>query len=97
MLLSGSRWPEDKDSALLLLDHLLAPRQTRTPRFSFTGNEHAVDSSISELRGEDYALRQAWDQFFRPHLDELAAPVAVIADRHLHTAHLILSLDPPVN
>jgi SIR2-like domain/Domain of unknown function (DUF4020) len=91
LLLSGSRWPEDKDSALLLLDHLLVPRQTLTPRLSFTSSdERAVDNSISELAGEDYALRQAWDQFFRPHMDELAGPVAAIAGRHLQTAHLIL-------
>ncbi len=90
MLLSGSRWPEDKDSALLLLDHLLAPRQALTPRLSFTGDERAVDSIISGLTGEDYALRQAWEQFFHPHLDELADPVAAIASRHLQTAHLIL-------
>jgi hypothetical protein len=91
MLLSGSRWPADKDSALLMLDHLLAPRQMLTPRLSLTDDEPEVGSSISDLTGEDYALRQAWDQFFRPHLDELAAPVAVIAGRHLQTAHLILS------
>ena len=90
MLLSSSRWPDDRDSALLLLDHLLAPRQILTRRFSFT-DERAVDSSISALTGDDYALRQAWDQFFRPHLDELAAPVAAISERHLRNAHLILS------
>jgi hypothetical protein len=90
MLLSSSRWPDDRDSALLLLDHLLAPRQTLTRWFSFT-DERAVDNSISALTGDDYALRQAWDQFFRPHLDELAAPVAAISERHLRNAHLILS------
>jgi hypothetical protein len=90
MLLSGSRWPDERDSALLLLDHLLIPHQTLTPRFA-ASDGRTVDSSIPALTGNDYALHQAWDQFFRPHLDELAPPVAAIADRHLRAAHLILS------
>lgn len=89
MLLSGSRWPEEKDSALLLLDRLLEPRQVLTPSFA-AADGRSTDTSIHELTGEDYALREAWGKFFRPHLVELAVPVAAIAGRHLQAAHLMM-------
>ena len=67
----------------------LTPHQILTPRFAAV-DERAVDSSVRALTGNDYDLRQAWEQIFRPHLDDLAALVVAVADRHLRTAHLIL-------
>ena len=89
MLLSGSCWPEEKDSAVLMLDHLLKPRQVLTPRFA-GADARSTDSRIHDLTGEEYALREVWNKFFRPHLDELAIQVAAIAGRHLQQAHLVM-------
>ena len=89
MLLSDSRWPEDKDNALLLLDHLLQPRHALTPRFA-TADGRTTDTAVADLSGDGYLLRRSWHEFFRPHLDKLAAPAAVIAERHLRTANRML-------
>jgi hypothetical protein len=89
MLLSGSRWPQDKDTALLLLDHLLAPRHALTPRFA-APDGHTIDNAVGGLTGDEYLLRRSWEEYFRPHLGELAAPTAAIAERHLRAANLIL-------
>lgn len=84
--LTASRWPEDRDSALLLFDCLTEPRAELRPWFG-PGPHFDV-----RLRGDDYWLREAWEKLFTPNIADAASDVLVIADRHLRHAYRLLSV-----
>jgi hypothetical protein len=92
-LLASRRWPDDRDVALFLLEHLMQPRVTLRPTFRLSGGGAAEDSTefqIDSLFGDDYWLREAWSDFFRPHLEELAERVSAIIEHRLTSIHRTL-------
>jgi hypothetical protein len=89
-LLANRRWPDDRDVALLLFEHLTQARVTLRPTFRLSGSGDAEDSTefqIDSLVGHDYWLRKAWSDFFQPHLDELAERVSAIIEHRLTSNH----------
>lgn len=84
--LTASRWPEDRDAALLLFDHLTEPKATWQPSFSGDGPP-LCDIA---LRGSQHWLEEAWRNLLLPNLSAAAPAVLAIADRHLRRARLLL-------
>jgi hypothetical protein len=69
----------------MLFGHLTSPEPGLTT--------YLVDSKVRfeiRLRGHDYHLGEAWTDIVKPHLDELAAELAGLAEQHLRTARHIL-------
>jgi hypothetical protein len=92
-LLANRHWPDDRDAALFLFEHLTQPRVTLRPTFRLSGGGDAEDSTefqIDGLVGDDYWLRKAWSDFFQPHLEELADRVSAIIEQRLTSIHLTL-------
>jgi hypothetical protein len=84
--LTASRWPEDRQTALLLFDRLTEPKvefqrafMDATPRFTVA------------LLGSEHWLREAWTSVLAPRLAEAAPAILAIVDRHLRRAHQLLS------
>lgn len=84
-LLASSQWPEDRAIALLLFDHLTLPLPILKGGFGTY-----LDL---RLRGGRAALRQAWEDVFKPNLAEFAGQVAVIVERQLRHAFTLLNAD----
>lgn len=86
LALESSSWDGDRSTALLLFDHLTEPRLASHETFGFT------EASLFEvrLRGSIHALDEAWQQIFRPNLDDGARELLAIADRHFLLAHNLL-------
>jgi hypothetical protein len=86
LALESSSWDRDRLTALLLLDHLTEPRLASRETFGFT------EASLFEvrLRGSIHALDGAWQQIFRPNLDDGARELLAIADRHFLLADNLL-------
>jgi hypothetical protein len=92
VLLANSRWPDDRDVALSLFDHLTQPRVVLRPTFRTTPAPGASETEfrIDRLVGDDHWLRQSWSLFFRPHLDQLAEPAAAVLEHQLTSIHQTL-------
>lgn len=81
--LGGCQWPEDREVAVFLLDHLLEPRVELQPG---VGADHAVRVEV-EIRGDDYWLSKAWNDLFSPNLKEAFGHLLPIVERHLRRVH----------
>jgi len=79
--LRASRWPEHREHVLLLFDHLTRPEASLERSFSSRGPLVGVG-----VRGQDYALEEAWNEIVKPNLDDAAEEVVRIADRNLGRA-----------
>lgn len=84
--LFDSTLPDDRDLALLLLDHLTEPHIVAKPSFGLAG---APRFGI-EIRGSDHWLREAWTRTLKPNLATIVHDVLAITDRHLRHAHQLL-------
>jgi hypothetical protein len=81
-LLSSTSWTQDPDTALYLFTHLTEPRPYLLPGlFDTTRLEVGV-------RGNDFWLREAWANVFRPSLSDAAGKLLPVIDQHLQRAHL---------
>jgi hypothetical protein len=94
-LLTTCRWPEDREAALLLLEHLISPHLTIHPTFPIWTepsevNERHVRADVS-LRGKQHWLAQAWQTLFVPHMIETASELATMVSRALTRAHRMLT------
>lgn len=86
--LVASSWPEDRELALLLFDHLTEP-QAEIQHSLGLGENARFDI---RLLGDDHWLQEAWANFFSPNLDELAVATLAIVNRHLiRTHHLMVA------
>jgi hypothetical protein len=82
--LVSSQLPVDHDAALLVFEHLTAPKLVVKPSFG-TGARYDI-----EIRGDDHWLTEAWEKVFRPVLPSVVADLLAVADRHLRHAHRLL-------
>jgi hypothetical protein len=81
-LLSSTSWIQDPDTALYLFTHLTEPKLYLLPGlFEATRLEVGV-------RGNDFWLREAWTNVFRPGLSDAATKLLPVIDQHLRRAHL---------
>ena len=91
-ILFRCRYPEDATTALLLFQHLLRP----TPELEPNDFIRAIDPTRApdvdlELRtvGDDYEIREAWQRYFQPNLQDFAGALAAIAAAHLEETALL--------
>jgi hypothetical protein len=84
--LVASTWPDDRDAALLLFDHLTEPHIVVRPSFGLGG---AARFDV-DVRGDDHWLRESWAKLLQPNLTSIVHDVVAIADRHLRRAHQLL-------
>ncbi len=84
--LNVSRWSDDRELILLLLDHLTEPKVVFD---HWTGPSGEPRFDV-ELSGDDYQLREAWQSLLRPNLPEAAAAVLTLMERKLRGAHGLL-------
>jgi hypothetical protein len=82
--LSDSKWPDDRETALLLFDHLTEPHAVADN--SYHGGLQGLRLG---LRGKPHWLAQAWNHIFLPNLAEAAPDLISIIDRNLRRAHLL--------
>ena len=87
-----NRWPEDRDTAILLFEHLTAVDMAITPGFHLgdDGAEDPTEFKVDSLVGGEHELGQAWEQVLKPHLDEVVIPVVRILEHHIASAHATL-------
>lgn len=84
--LDACQWPQDREAALHLFDHLITPH-LEFERFSYAdGNPRIIVST----RGSAHVLPEVWERFFKPNLDLLAPDLIAIADHHLRSAYRLL-------
>ncbi len=91
--LEECRYPEDRDTALILFDYLTAPHAKLTQSyFENTSKNSALSRTDIDLAlaGDEYALNEAWQNYFLPHLDETASIIEPIVTTNLLKAHVIL-------
>lgn len=93
-LLSSCKWPGDRSTALLLLDYFTTPHITMAPAFPAFENhqsqwKHQVRPMVN-VYADHYWLPQAWETIFKPHLDEMATDINVLADSSLRQAHHLM-------
>lgn len=88
--LGASTWPTDRESALLLFDHLTEPTASLAPSYGLGAPRIEV-----HLAGGDYWLRQFWDQILKPNLLDVAHVILAMADRHLRRARDIQATARP--
>lgn len=84
--LVSSQLPDDRDAALLLFEHLTAPKLVAKPSFG-AGARYDI-----EIRGDNHWLNEAWEKVFRPVLPSVVADLLAIADGHLRDAHRLLAV-----
>jgi len=84
--LFDSALPDDRDLALLLLDHLTEPHIVPSPSFGLDGTPRFD----IEIRGDTHWLRESWTRTLQPNLASIVDDVLAIADRHLRRAHQLL-------
>jgi hypothetical protein len=84
--LVASTWPDDRDAALLLFDHLTEPHLVVKPSFGLSG---AARFEV-DVRGEDHWLHESWKTLFHPNLAGIVHDVLAIADRRLRRAYQLL-------
>ena len=86
-ILTACVWPEDETLALRLFDHLTTPVLSLRPGFGFAMSDEPGEYPEvlieTALLGEEYLLREAWEQGFIPHLEECATELSVIVTRNL--------------
>jgi hypothetical protein len=87
-----NRWPEDRDTAILLFEHLTAVDMAITRGFHLgdDGAEDPTEFKVDSLVGGEHELGQAWEQVLKPHLDEVVIPVVRILEHHIASAHATL-------
>jgi len=84
--LFASTLPDDRDLALLLLDHLTEPHIVLKPSFGLGGTPRFD----VEVRGDSHWLRESWTRALQPNLPSIVHDVLAIAERHLRRAHQLL-------
>ena len=84
--LVASRFPDDRDTALLLLDFLVEPRLIARP---LLGSDGQLMFEV-EFKGSEFWLRDAWEKLFKPDLASVVDDLLAIADRHLRRARRLL-------
>jgi hypothetical protein len=88
-LLEGCRWPEDREAAVLLFEYSTRPYVVLQQPWlqGLHEPESARVSAELRLEVEEYHLDQAWQNVFRPHLDELHEALIPILTNHIWLAH----------
>ena len=92
-LLKECRFPEDAGTALFLFDFLLSPQtelELTWPVLEPNEVERKRTRIGVTVRGDQYLLDEAWQRFFKPHLDTFVEQLITIVTRHLQQAHAIL-------
>lgn len=92
-ILTFLRWPEDKELASYIFSELVRHKPVLQPRISL--REDSVENAelnVDFLRGEDYRLKRAWEQFFRPHLVDLVITLVPMLEVRITEAHRILQV-----
>lgn len=85
--LVASSLPDDRDTAVLLFEHLTDPHVHPESAFGLGG----APRFAIKIRGDGHWLREAWTTNFLPNLDELARTMLIVAERQIHRAHQLLS------
>ena len=83
--LRACRWPDNRNVAMTLLDHLLEPRVELQPRF---GSDDGVRMDV-KLRGDDHWLTEAWTETFAPKIGEAYGELLPIVEGHLRRVHQV--------
>ncbi len=94
-VMADCRLPDDHDLLLRLFDHFTTPRLDIRPGFGLLDSEDNAFPQVwvdPGLIGQEYWLREAWDNQIKPNLDTCADELAVIATRNLLSAWQRLTL-----
>ena len=83
--LDASQWPDHRQAALLLFDHLTEPRA----KLQRTYGSDAMPRFDVTFRGGAYWLAEAWQNLFQPNLEDAALELLAIADKNLRQGHRI--------
>ncbi len=89
-LISECRYPEDRNTAILLFEYLTRPRLKLAPSFNHflkKGEKSGLIDAEIVFEGEEYSLREAWQKIFKPHLDDFYAQVEQILTSQLTQSH----------
>lgn len=83
--LDASQWPDHRQVALLLFEHLTEPRAKLQSRYG----SDVIPRFDVVLRGDVYGLAEAWRNLFQPNLEDAAPELLAIADENLRSGHRI--------
>ena len=84
--LSASKWTSQRETMLLLFDHLTEPQGVFVRSYGLRGRPRLE----VRLRDDADEVRQGWQSALLPHLEEVAYQVLAIAQRHLYRARALL-------
>ena len=87
-LLGKCRWPEDRETALLLFEYLTQPHPILEPRLGLDDDEDRVRVRVV-TRGDADVLRPVWSSLLLPHIGEIERELDWIVTRNLEYAQLL--------
>lgn len=98
-LLKSCKWPQDQDVALLLLDRCFQPTLVLKEAWNVlaalepSSEKKLVDYAIDIAEEHSYYLSGVWEEYFKPHLNELEGRLESIVTINLEKAHSLLRIN----
>jgi SIR2-like domain/Domain of unknown function (DUF4020) len=93
-LLGTCRYPEDKQIALLLFNHLTQPELILDEKFWHSIEENSaipsIDFKIISDQTNEYRLNEHWQNYFSPHLEEFARDLLPLLTYRLQQYYQLL-------
>jgi SIR2-like domain/Domain of unknown function (DUF4020) len=93
-LLGTCRYPEDKQTALLLFNHLTQPELILYEKFRHSTEENSaipsIDFKIISDQTNEYRLNEYWQNYFFPHLGEFARDLLPLLTYRLQQYYQLL-------
>ncbi|HKQ08137.1 MAG TPA: DUF4020 domain-containing protein [Blastocatellia bacterium] len=91
--LSACRPPDDNRSALLLFEYLVTPEVVLEKAIDLSAYGETTRRQARfkvSLVGDDYWVRQSWQQVFHPHIESFASDLEPIVTSRLQQIHSLL-------
>ncbi len=91
-ILGKCRYPEDRDTALLLLEYLAEPlmKPSLMPRFFAAALQQFHLTGSLRLLADGYQIKTALEKVFLSHMEYFALPLATLLGRYIERAHTLL-------
>lgn len=89
-LMKSCRYPEDKDTAIMLFEYLTRPKLHLRPKFRLSEEDAGLIDEEVTIQGKSYWLRETWGSYFQPNLKDFVFLLEHVVVNNLCQAHYLL-------